>query len=173
MSALPTQAVQTDTIPTLERRYRAVVQALESVFAGRLKTVVLFGSQARGESGPHSDHDFFVVIEELPRDPLARSRTVRAALLPILDRLPGPIGLVARTPTEVQASLTPLLLDVCVEGICLYGATYFEPYRQKALAALRQSGMRRQRVGASLMWLFPRPPTGDWELNWEGYREGA
>ncbi|MEE8390591.1 MAG: nucleotidyltransferase domain-containing protein [Anaerolineae bacterium] len=158
---------------TLEQRYRPVVQALESAFAGRLKTVVLFGSQARGEARSDSDHDLFVVIKDLPRDPLARSRIVRTSLLFILDCLPGSIGFVARTPDEVQASLTPLLLDVCVEGVCLYGASYFEPYRQKALAALRQSGLRRQRVGGGRMWLFPRAPAGDWELGWEGYNEST
>jgi predicted nucleotidyltransferase len=156
---------------TLEVRYRPIVQTLENTFAGRLKTVVLFGSQARQEARPDSDHDLFVVIEDLPRDPLARHRTVRTTLLPILHDLPGPVSFVAKTPEEVAANLTPLLLDVCAEGICLYGASYFEPYRQKALAALRRSGLRRQRVGGGLMWLFPRMPAGDWELSWEGYRE--
>jgi uncharacterized protein len=157
----------------VEERYRSVVQALEHRFGECLVTVVLFGSQARGAARPDSDHDLFVVIEDLPQDPLARSRTVRTALMPILDRLPGPTGFVAKTPVEVQAGLTPLLLDVCTEGVCLYGASYFEPLRQKALSALRQSGLHRRRMGGSLMWLFPRAPTGDWELSWEGYRESA
>jgi hypothetical protein len=155
----------------VEERYRPAVQALERRFGERLRTVVLFGSQARREARPDSDHDLFVVIEDLPRDPLARSRVVRTALMPVLDHLPGPISFVAKTPVEVQAGLTPLLLDVCVEGVCLYGASYFEPRRRMALNALRQSGLRRRRVGNSLMWLFPRAPTGDWELSWEGYRE--
>jgi hypothetical protein len=90
--------------------------------------------------------------------------------LSILDRLPDPVGFVAKTPDEVTANLTPLLLDVCVEGVCLYGAAYFEPYRRKALAALRRSGLRRRRI-EGLMWLFPRMPASDWELSWEGYCE--
>ena len=157
----------------LEERYRPIVQTLEDAFSGRLRTVVLFGSQVRGEARPDSDHDLFVVIEDLPRDPLARSRLVRITLLPILDRLPGPIGFVIKTPAEVKANLTPLLLDICAEGVCLYGATYFEPYRQKALAALRHSGLQRRRLGGVLMWVFPQMPAGDWELNWEAYREGV
>jgi len=159
---------------TVEQRYRPIVQALESAFTEQFKTMVLFGSQARGEGQPESDHDLFVVIEGLPREPLARLRAVRATtLLPILNDLPGPVGFVAKTPDEVAANLTPLLLDVCVEGVCLYGASYFCPYRQKALAALRRSGLRRRRIGGELMWLFPRLPAGDWELSWEGYREGT
>jgi len=157
---------------TVEQRYRPIVQALESAFTERFKTMVLFGSQARGEGRPESDHDPFVVIEGLPREPLARLRAVPATLLPILNDLPGPVGFVAKTPDEVAINLTPLLLDVCVEGVCLCGASYFELYRQKALAALRRSGLRRRRVGGELVWLFPRMPAGDWELTWEGYREG-
>ena len=84
-------------------RYRLVLQALEDAFAERLKMVVLFGSQARGEARPHSDHDLCVVIEGLPTEPVARQRAVRGILLPILDRLPGPITFLAKTPEEVAA----------------------------------------------------------------------
>jgi hypothetical protein len=152
--------------------YSRVIETLKQTFAERLETIVLFGSQARGKARPDSDHDLFVVIKDLPQDPLARVRTVRLALLPILQDLPGALSFIAKTPEEVQAGLTPLLLDVCTEGICLYGATYFEPYRQKAVAALRQSGLRRRKVGQSQMWLFPQIPRRDWELSWEGYHEG-
>jgi predicted nucleotidyltransferase len=158
---------------TAQERYHLVVQALRSAFGDRLKTAVLFGSQARGEARSGSDHDVYVVIEALPQEPLARQRTVRGILLPILDRLPGSISFVARTPEEMAANLTPLLLDVCVDGVCLHGAAYFEPYRQRALAALRQSGLRRRRLGGTLMWVFDRMPAYDWELSWEGYFERA
>jgi len=90
---------------TAQEHYRLVVHALESTFAGRLKTLVLFGSQARGEARPGSDHDLYVVIEGLPREPLARQRTVREILLPILDRLPGGIRFVAKTPQEFEYPL--------------------------------------------------------------------
>ena len=92
-------------------------------------------------------------------------------LLPILDRLPGAITFVAKTPEEVSANLISLLLDVCVDGIWVYGAGYFEPYRRRALAALAQSGLRRQWTAGALMWRFSRLPARDWELSWEGYRE--
>lgn len=152
--------------------YQPVLEAFAQNFGKRLKTVVLFGSQARLESYPESDHDFLVVIEDLPPDPIMRQRQVRLALLPVLYRLPGSIGLIARTPAEIAAGLTPLLLDICVDGICLYGADYFEPYREMALTALHQSGLQRQRMGNSLMWVFPQIPTHNWELDWEGFRAG-
>jgi predicted nucleotidyltransferase len=154
-----------------KRVYRPVVDALKNVFGDRLKTIVLFGSQARGTSRPGSDHDLFVVITDLPPDPLKRHWLVRGSLLPKLDRLPGSVAIVAKTPEELEANLTPLLLDICFEGTCLYGQRFFEPYRARAVEALRQSGLRRERVGGTLMWVFSRFPVGDWELGWEGYRE--
>lgn len=152
----------------LRRQYDLVVQALIAAFGARLKTVVLFGSYARGEARPESDHDLLVVIDGLPLEPVARQRLVRHALLPVLDRLPDFVSLVAKTPQDVAANLTPLLLDVCVDGVCLYGASYFESYRLLGLTALRQSKLKRQRVGGALMWLAPSLTTNG-ELNWEGY----
>jgi len=60
---------------------------------------------------------------------------------------------------------------VCVEGICLLGDRYFEPYRQQALAARDQAGLRRERVGDEWVWRFPKIPAAAWEITWEGYRE--
>jgi len=157
----------------LEQRYQLVIQALRQEFGERLKTVVLFGSQARGEARPDSDHDLFIVVENLPTEPLARQKTVRLTLLPILADLPGSINFIAKTPQEVAANLTPLLLDVCVDGICLYGRSYFEPYRQKAQAALQQAKLRRHKLHGSWVWLFPKVPTSDWILDWEGFHERA
>ena len=157
----------------LKERYQLVIQALRQEFGAGLKTVVLFGSQARGEARPDSDHDLFIVVEKLPAEPLARQKTVRLTLLPILADLPGSINFIAKTPPEVAANLTPLLLDVCVDGICLYGRAYFEPYRQKAKAALQQANLRRYKLHGAWVWLFPKVPTGNWELDWEGFHERA
>lgn len=151
--------------------YCPLIQALTDKYGNRLKTVVLFGSQARGEARPDSDHDTFVVIEDLPVDPVKRQRDVRSVLLSILDKLPGSISFVSKTPAEVNHSLTGLLLDICVDGICLYGDSFFERYRQKALTALRQAGWQRRRLAGTWMWVFPRLSAGNWELSWEGYRE--
>lgn len=151
--------------------YRSLVQSLLNKYDRRIKTVVLFGSQARSEARKSSDHDLFVVIEGLPREPLARQRDVREILLDILEDLPGSISFVAKTPEEVNANLTPLLLDVCVDGVCLYGESFFAEYQRKARAALKQSGLQRRRLGGTWMWVFPHLPTHEWELNWEGYYE--
>jgi len=153
------------------RKYRQVIEALRKAFGERFMAAVLFGSHARGSARPGSDHDLFVVIRDVPEDRLRRQWLVRETLLPILDRLPGPIAFVIKTPEEVDANLTPLLLDICEEGICLYGEEFFAPYRRKALEAVRQSGLIRTQIGDTLMWVFPNFRYRDWELTWEGFRE--
>lgn len=153
--------------------YKPIRDSLKEHFGNRLKCVVLFGSQARGEARPESDHDLFVVIDDLPRDPLRRNRAVRMTLLPVLDRLPGPISFVSKTPAEVAANLTPLLLDVFVDGICIHGQSYFEPRHRRAMDAVQQAGLLRKRVAGTWTWRFPQLQTGNWEISWEGYRESS
>ncbi len=83
------------------------------------------------------------------------------------------VNTIARTPEEVEINLTPLLLEICLDGIVLFGSEYFEPLRTKARKALEQSGMIRERVGREWYWHFPSRPPRRWELSWEGYRELA
>ncbi len=153
------------------REYEPLVEALSNRFGSNLKAVVLFGSRARGDASPYSDHDIFIVADSLPVEPLSRTRQVRACLQHLLAELPGAMNLHAKTPAEFEVDLTPLYLDVCVDGICLFGAEYFEPLRKRGLAALSASGMKRKRVGGSLFWMLPGNGPRNWELTWEGYRE--
>jgi hypothetical protein len=155
----------------LAERYQPIVKALHDRFGSRLRSVVLFGSQARGDARPESDHDLLVIIDDLPQEPVSRQDEVRSVLLPILWKTPGRVSFVAKTPYEFEVNLTPLMLDVSADGICLYGDSYFEPYRQRALAAIKQAGLQRKRLDDTLMWVFQKRPDGDWELNWDGYRE--
>lgn len=148
-----------------------MIEVLEGAFHARLKTIVLFGSQARGEARPDSDHDLYVVIEGLSARPLTRVREVRMPLLPVLHRLPGAIAFSAKTPEELAANLTPALLDVCVDGICLYGEDFFEPYRERGLKAIQEAGLIRKKHGTVWGWSFPKIPRRNWELTWDGYRE--
>ena len=57
------------TDPTLERDpvLREIVQRL--IRAYQPERIYLFGSKARGDAGPHSDYDLFVVVpDEAPAD---------------------------------------------------------------------------------------------------------
>jgi predicted nucleotidyltransferase len=42
---------------------RLIKQRLEEAYGARLKGLVLYGSEARGEAGPDSDYDFLVLLE--------------------------------------------------------------------------------------------------------------
>jgi uncharacterized protein len=151
--------------------YEIILPVLKQGFGSQLKAVVLFGSRARGDASHDSDYDFFVVAEHLPQDPIKRAGLLRTALLPCLADLPGAVNLHGKTPEEFEADLTPLVLEICVDGICLHGKDYFEPLRKKGLAALAASGMQRVRAGGELFWMFPDAQPRNWELTWEGYRE--
>jgi hypothetical protein len=151
--------------------YQPILDALTARLGSGLKTIVLFGSQARGDATPESDHDILVVANELPASVVDRQRLLRACLIPVAAHLPGPIAFVARTPEELRADLSPLLVDVCADGRCLLGAEYFEPLRARALAAIAQSGLLRRRVGGTLMWVFPEPRLHDWRLDWDGFHD--
>ena len=151
--------------------FGVLVQTLLERFGERLLMIVLFGSHSRGEERPDSDHDILVVIEGLPRDPLARQREVMAPLLPQLLRLPKQLSVIAKTPEELHGDLTPLMMDVCVDGIGLYGQSYFEGLRSKAMQALRAAGLQRRRLAGTWMWMFPSLPQKEWAVTWEGYSE--
>lgn len=144
-----------------------LLSGLKQKFGKRLKTVVLFGSRARGDFRESSDYDIFLVVEDLALEPLQRLRDVRHVLL----KCPIHANFVAKTPGELEASLSPLVLDVCIDGECLFGETWFEPYRQKAIRATQEAGLVRRRLGKEHYWEFKTQPTGDWELSWEGYHE--
>lgn len=147
--------------------YQPMIRNLIAAFGPRLKSVVLFGSQARSKFVLKRDHDIFVIVEDLPQRPLQRLKDIRKTIFSI----PLEINFIAKTPEEVEANLTPLMLDICVDGICLYGEEYFENYRQRGFRALKQSGLKRKRVGKEWYWHFTGAPKKNWELTWEGFHE--
>ncbi len=152
--------------------YAVLIQTLMASFGQQLKLVVLFGSQSRGEARSDSDHDIFVVIEGLPQDPLARQRAVQAPLLPVLLRLPERLSLLAKTPEELQADLSPLVVDICTDGISLYGDAYFLSLKNQVVRALEDAGLQRRRLAGTWMWMFPALPRKEWAMTLEGgYRE--
>ena len=151
--------------------YSDLVDAFTQRFGERLKLLVLFGSQSRGEAHPGSDHDVFALIEDLPQDPLERRRAVMTPLLPVLFQLPERLSIIAKTPQEFSHRLTPLVVDVCMDGISLFGHEYFETVRRQVAQTLLDSGLHRRWIGGTWMWMFPSLPDKEWAVTWEGYRE--
>jgi hypothetical protein len=144
-----------------------MITALKETFGNRLRCVILFGSRARGQEKETSDHDILIIINDLPNEPIARLKQVRMCLI----NVPLRINTISKTPDEIEKNLTPLMLDIFVDGVCLFGKEFFEPLHTKALKAIQQSGLMRRRIGREWCWEFEKTPQKDWELTWEGYHE--
>lgn len=93
--------------------------AYATALAGRLpalRSVVVFGSVARGDWNLWSDIDVLVVADELPADPLARLD---------LTLLPGHEGIapVVWTPAELagRPRHDPIATEVRAVGVVVYG----------------------------------------------------
>ncbi len=151
----------------MRETYNQLISRLKESYGSRLKSVVLFGSYARDEARPESDHDILLIIEEMEKNPLKRMKAIRSL---ILD-MPVRFNFIVKTPGELAENLTPLLLDICVDGKVIHDDGYFETYRKQGKKALRQARLKRKRVGRDLCWQFERIPQREWELTWDGYRE--
>lgn len=167
MLLLSTMKVNLEKQDKANPSYNFLIKSLCSEFGDNLKTIVLFGSRARKQARDDSDHDILIIIEDLPLKLLQRQKLIRKAIWEV----PLRINTIAKTSEEVKKNLTPLMLEACVDGICLYGKDYFEPLRKKALNALKHAGLKRKRIGHEWYWHFNKVPMKEWELTWDGYRE--
>jgi predicted nucleotidyltransferase len=91
---------------------------LEALYGPRLAQVVLFGSQARGEAGSHSDIDVLVVL----KDDFER-RLERARVLPLIVELSLETGELPSVRFADESRYAhgqdPLMLNVRREGVAL------------------------------------------------------
>jgi predicted nucleotidyltransferase len=96
---------------------RRVKSTLEEAFPKRLRGVILYGSEARGEADPDSDIDLLVLLEsqESYWDDV---RTAIDALYPLILENDGrPIDAHPVTVEEYEAQVWPLYQAVKEEGI--------------------------------------------------------
>lgn len=143
-----------------------VVQALKQGLGADLIAVVLFGSRARGEAHPDSDWDLLVIAENLPDSPWRRQQKILTLLPPQWQHQ---VNILTFTPGEWFARVTPLALDIALDGIVLYDGSQ-ESLRAR-LAALRKQlsdlGLERHTVENSWVWLWRDQPRHHWQLEWE------
>ncbi len=96
------------------------VQYIVQVIARKLspRRIILFGSYARGETGPNSDLDLFIEMDSpLPR----RGRAAQVKKL--FDPYPGPMDIVVYSTDEVtywKQAPASLVATVLREGKVLY-----------------------------------------------------
>ncbi len=144
-------------LQTLARQY---AERLREALGDRLVSVVLFGSVARGEAGPHSDIDLFIVLEEAPRG-MTRRRAllepVREALTPALEAL-WDRGIYAdfveiiRTREEARR-FHPVYLDMTQEAVLLYDKENFMAgVLERLRKRLEALGAQRKRLGNVWYW---------------------
>jgi predicted nucleotidyltransferase len=133
--------------------YRTALEAAAEAWAHtmgeRLRSLVLFGSVARGEAHERSDIDLLVVAEGFERS--MRSR--RAPLLEVWNRLRAERGLpfvewglVTKTPEEAVVH-SPLYLDIVEEGVVLLDRGQL---MRDVFAAMRA---RMRELGSRRVWL--------------------
>jgi len=134
--------------------------AAQEALRDRLVAIALYGSVARGQAGPASDIDLFVVLDDAPPGMLARRRLldpVREALTPDLERLwvqaiYADFVEVIRTRAEARR-FHPLYLDMSLEAVLLYDRDQFlERLLERVGELLKRGGAERHVVGDFWYW---------------------
>lgn len=150
------------TLRSLAEQY---CKLAERALGDRLTSVALYGSVVRGEAGPASDIDLFVVLKEAPGGMLQR----RALLEPVRQGLQGELEAlwrqgvyadfaeVIRTEREARC-FHPLHLPLASEADVLFDrggflAGVLEPVRRRLAA-----GEARLRVLGHMRYWDLRPP---------------
>jgi predicted nucleotidyltransferase len=147
---------------TIEKK---VVEALQTALGTNLLSIVLFGSQARGEARMGSDWDFLIIAEGLPKKAFERHLFLKQ-LAPNDCR--GEVSFVAKTPEEFEAYLSSLYLDIALDGKILYDPKGYAFQRLTLLRQLiKRKGLVREKSGKEMCWQWTREPTQPWALEWE------
>lgn len=97
---------------------RRVKSALEEAFPERLRGVILYGSEARGEADPDSDIDLLVLLESPVNEP-HDWWTSMDALYPLVLEHGRPIHPKPVDVEHYEAQAWPLYRNVRREGVAL------------------------------------------------------
>ena len=146
-----------------------VVEALRRALGEDLIALVLFGSHARGDARPDSDWDLLIIARNLPQRHLSRYRMLKEQLPPSWR---GRISILAKTPAEFEAALSPLYLDIALDGRILYDPQgYAQARLQEIRRLIEAKGLRRERQGHDFVWRWLTFPGFGWSLSWKEARE--
>ena len=145
------------SLHALAKRYAE--KAIE-ILGDQIVSIALYGSVARGQAGPTSDIDLFVVLQEAPSGMLARRRL----LDPVHESLALEIdGLwrqgiyadfieVIRTVVEAK-QFHPLYLDMSIEAVLLCDRDRFmEDMLDAVREQLERSGAERKVMDRFWYW---------------------
>ena len=137
----------TASVPEPFRTSTAVASDAWCALLGpRLRSLVLFGSLARGQGTACSDIDLLVIAEGFPRSLVERRRPLLAVWSEARARHALPAvewNLVTKTPEEARYH-SPLYLDIVEDGILLVDrGRFFETVLDAMRARMRELGSRR------------------------------
>lgn len=130
---------------------------------GRVISIVLFGSVARGTATPSSDIDLLVVLKDLPKGRLAR----RSILEPVLKDYEeaggeGVINCHLKTADEAR-KVTVMYYDFPTDAILLHDRDgFFKAIIDSVSERIRKTGAQRKKWGRFYYWdLKPDAKAGD------------
>ncbi|WP_457653426.1 nucleotidyltransferase family protein [Rhodocaloribacter sp.] len=108
-----------DTLsPAVRAALAEAVAMLGDLYGSRLRHLVLFGSQARGESHPESDVDVLVVLgEEL--DYVVEVRRLVGVMMRLLDRFEVVVSFKPISLATYRNPRHPLMINIRREGAML------------------------------------------------------
>ena len=145
--------------------WERIAARLEEALGPGVRGIAAFGSRTRCDHRPDSDYDVLLVAEGLAEDPFDRARQLGTALLPLAG---VEVQVVARTPREFEADVTPLHLDLALDATVLRER---QSYLTSRLARLREllveAGLER---GPDLFWRWRKPHRVDWAITWDGVK---
>lgn len=145
-----------------------VADAYERSLRRRLVGLAAFGSRARGDARPDSDHDLLLVARGLSPDPFERNQEIQAPLDSLDSSDALSVSVLARTPEEFLADITPLHLDLALDAIVLFEQqSFLSHHLGRVRQRIQEAGLER---GKDLFWTWKRPPRRDWAISWEGVR---
>lgn len=145
---------------TLLHLARSYAAAAQEALGPQLVSIALYGSVARGQAGPASDIDLFVVLQAPPSGMLARRRMLEPARESMTTELEAlwRQGIytdfieVIRSRAEAE-QFHPLYLDMSQEAILLYDRDQFlETVLDKIRDSLQRGGAERHMLGKSWYW---------------------
>ena len=124
----------------------AAAEAWSALGDPRLRSLVLFGSTARGRIAARSDVDLLVVADGFPRSLAERRRPLLAAWSGLRERRALPSvewSLVTKSPEEAQVR-SPLYLDMVEDGVILLDrGGFFQAVLDAMRARMQALGSRR------------------------------
>ena len=103
----------------LQKMFREIAKELSSI--GEVRLVILYGSYARGDFGPKSDVDLFILVSKG-----GATEKIHDAIIRIEEKIGKSIQPAIRTGEEFRKTDSGLLQNILREGKILFLRDFFE-----------------------------------------------